>query len=147
VIRFALYAFCLAASRDTVERDMAQVSLRDPVAMMRHNRPLVLLCTSSLLFLTAMFSLQTVGVYYARDLLGNADLYIVMTIVQNAGMIAAAVIVPKTIAAFGKKRTYIVAGIIAAAASVGIAVAPGSVPAIGLTCFGVLGFGLGSSTR
>ena len=143
VIGLTLYAFCFAVSRETVERDVAQVSLRDTVAMMRHNRPLVLLCASSLLFLTAMFSLQTVGVYYARDVLGNADLYIVMTIVQTAGMLAAALVVPKASAAFGKKRTYIAAGTIAAAASVGIAVAPGSVPAIGLTCFGVLGFGLG----
>ena len=30
-----------------------------------------------------MFSLQTVGVYYARDVLGNADLYIVMTVVSD----------------------------------------------------------------
>ena len=41
--------------------------------MMRHNRPLVLLCASTLLFLSGMFSLQTVAVYYARDVLGNAD--------------------------------------------------------------------------
>ena len=65
--------------------------------MMRHNRPLVLLCASSLLFLTGMFSVQTVGVYYARDVLGNADLYIVMTVVQTVGMIAAAAIVPKAV--------------------------------------------------
>jgi glucuronide carrier protein len=58
-------------------------------------------------------------------------------------MIAAAVAVPKAIAALGKKRTYVVAGTIAAAASIGIAVAPGAVPAIGLACFGVLGFNLG----
>ena len=59
--------------------------MRETVAMVRHNRPLVLLCASSLLFLTGMFSLQTVGVYYARDVLGNADLYIVLTVVQTVG--------------------------------------------------------------
>ena len=42
--------------------------------MMRHNRPLVLLCAATLLFLSGMFSLQTVAVYYARDVLGNAEL-------------------------------------------------------------------------
>jgi glucuronide carrier protein len=140
----AMYVWCFATSRETVQRDVTDVSLRDTIAMMRHNRPLVLLCASSLLVLTAMFSLQTVGVYYARDVLGNADLYIVMTIVQTAGMIIAAAVVPKAIAATGKKRTYIVAGAIAAAASIGIALTPGSMPAIGIACFGILGFGLGT---
>ena len=78
--------------------------------MMRHNRPLILLCASSLLFLTGMFSLQTVGVYYARDVLGNADLYIVLTIVQTVGMIVAAVIVPNAVEAIGKRRAYLVVG-------------------------------------
>jgi glucuronide carrier protein len=140
VIGVAMYVWCFATSRETVQRDTAAVSLRDTIAMMRHNRPLVLLCASSLLFLTAMFSLQTVGVYYARDVLGNADL----SIVQTAGMILAAGVVPKAIAATGKKRTYIVAGAIAAAASIGIALTPGSMSAIAIACFGVLGFGLGT---
>ena len=112
--------------------------------MMRHNRPLVLLCASSLLFLTGMFSLQTVGVYYARDVLGDADLYIVLTLVQTIGMVAASAVVPKAVDAVGKKRTYLVAGAIAAGAGVGVAVAPGSTPAVGIACFGVLGVGLGT---
>ena len=100
--------------------------------MMRHNRPLVLLCPSSLLFLTGMFSLQTVGVYYARDVLGNADLYIVMTIVQTVGMISP----PRHRAegwsrAFGKKRTYLSRAPSAPLAGVGVAFAPGSAPAVG----------------
>ena len=93
--------------------------------MVRHNRPLVVLCASTLLFLSGMFSLQTVGVYYARDVLDNADLYIVLTVVQTVGMIVAAVIVPKVVEALGKRRAYIVAGVIAAVAGVGVAVAPG----------------------
>jgi glucuronide carrier protein len=143
VIGVALYAWCFATSRETVERDVASVSLRDTIGMMRHNRPLVLLCASCLLFLTGMFSLQTVGVYYARDVLGNADLYIVMTIVQTVGMVVAAFVVPKAVEAVGKKRTYIVAGVIGAAAGIGVALAPSTVPAIGIGFFGVLGFGLG----
>jgi glucuronide carrier protein len=114
------------------------------VRMMRDNRPLILLCASSLLFLTGMFSIQTVGVYYARDVLGNADLYIVMTLVQTVGMIAAAAVVPKAVDAIGKKRTYIIAGVVAAVAGVSVAMAPGSVPAVGIAAFGALGLGLGA---
>ncbi len=110
---------------------------------MRHNRPLVILCASSLLFLTGMFAVQTVGVYYARDVLGNADLYIVMTVVQTVGMIAAAAVVPKAVQALGKKRAYLLSGAVGVAAGVGVAVAPGSVPPVGLAFFAVLGFGMG----
>ena len=75
-----------------------------------------------------MFSLQTVGVYYARDVLGNADLYIVLTVVQTVGMIVAAAIVPKAVETLGKKRTYLVAGVSPRSAGIGVALAPGSTP-------------------
>ena len=105
VIGFALYVWCFATSRETVQRDATAVGLRKTLNMMRHNKPLVLLCASTLLFLTGMFMLQTVGVYYARDVLGNADLYIVMTLVQTIGMVLAAALIPKAVATVGKKRT------------------------------------------
>jgi glucuronide carrier protein len=143
VIGFALYLWCFITSREVVQRAEAQASLRETLGMMRHNRPLVVLCLSTLLFLTGQFSLQTVGVYYARDVLGSADLYIVMTIVQTVGMIAAGAVMPKAVDAMGKKTTYIAAGVVAAAGGAGITLAPGSVPWIGIALFGVLGFGLG----
>jgi len=144
VLGLALYLWCFATAREAVQRDEKSASVRETVAMMRHNRPLVVLCASSLLFLTGMFSIQTVGVYYARDVLGNADLYIVMTLVQTVGMIAAAAVVPKAVDTIGKKRAYIVAGIGAAVAGAAVAVAPGSAPAIGIAFFGLLGLGLGA---
>jgi glucuronide carrier protein len=144
VAGLALYLWCFLTTRETVERGAPKVSLRETGAMMRHNRPMILLCASSLLFLTGMFSLQTVGVYYARDVLGDAGLYIVLTVVQTVGMVLAALLVPKAVETIGKKRSYLIAGVIAAAAGTGVAVAPGSVPAIGIACFGVLGFGLGA---
>jgi glucuronide carrier protein len=143
VIGYALYLWCFAVSRETVQRDPAPVSLRDTASMVRHNRPLVLLCGSAVLFLTGMFAIQTVGVYYARDVLGNADLYIVLTLVQTVGMILASALVPLAVEAVGKKRTYIVAGLFAAGSAVAVALAPGSIPAIGIACFGLLGVGLG----
>ena len=144
VVGLALYLWCFATTREAVERGEDRASVRETVRMVRQNRPLIILCASSLLFLTGMFAIQTVGVYYARDVLGNADLYIVMTLVQTVGMIAAAVVVPKAVDALGKRLTYIVAGATAAVAGVAVAVAPGSTPAIGLAFFGVLGLGLGA---
>jgi glucuronide carrier protein len=95
------------------------------------NRPLIVLCLSSLLYLTGMFSIQTVAVYYARDMLGNVNLYIVMTVVQTVGMVAAAAIVPKAVETVGKKRTYLAASVIGAAAGGGVAIARARSPRSG----------------
>ena len=143
LVGFALYLWCFATAKEAVRPQQQKLSVGETFAMMRQNRPLMILCASSLLFLTGMFSLQTVGVYYARDVLGNADLYIALTIVQTVGMILAAAVIPKVVGALGKRRGYIVAGVIAGVGGVAVAVAPGSVPAIGIASFGVLGFAMG----
>src|SRR3712207_9201814 len=99
--------------------------------MLRQNRPLIVLCLSCLLFLTGMFAVQTVAVYYARDVLGNANLYIVMTVVGTVLMILASMVVPGVSRAMGKKRAYILGGFVAVVGGVAMAFAPGTVPEIG----------------
>jgi glucuronide carrier protein len=143
VAGLALYLWCFATARETVRRSEERVSLRATVTMIRHNRPLLILCGSSLVFLTGLFSVQTVGVYYARDVLGNANLYIVMTIVQTVAMVAAAALVPNAVEAFGKRRVYLVAGLIGAVGGLAVALAPGSTPALGIAAWGVVGVALG----
>lgn len=144
LIGLALYLWCFATSREAVRRDVATAPLRDTVRMLRNNRPLLLLCASSLLFLTGMFSLSTVAVYYARDVLGNANLYVVMTLVQTISMVAAAALVPRAVGSVGKKRAYVVSGVVATTGAVAFALAPGSMPALAIACYGILGLGLGA---
>jgi len=144
VVGLALYAWCFASTHEAVRPVAATVGARETMAMIRHNRPLVLLCMATLLFLTGMFSLSAVAVFYARDVLGNADLYIAMTALQTVAMVAAAALVPWAVAIVGKKRAYILAGAIAAFAAFGFALAPGSVPAVGIACYGILGISFGA---
>jgi glucuronide carrier protein len=112
--------------------------------MLRRNRPLVLLCVTCLLFLTGMFSTQTVAVFYARDVLGNADLYIVMTAASTVAMITASALTPKAVQTVGKKNAYLFASVVGATGAVGFGLAPGSTPAIGIVFYTILGFGLGT---
>jgi len=142
-IGFALYLFTFFTSREQVERSSETAGLRDTLGMLRQNGPLIVLCLSCLLFLTGMFAMQTVAVYYARDVLGNANYYIVMTIVGTVLMIAASMLVPNVARAIGKKRAYILGGFIAVVGGAAMAFAPGSVPAIGIACYGILNFGIG----
>jgi glucuronide carrier protein len=143
VIGTGLYLFTFLTSRETVEHDVATPSVRETFANARRNKALLVLCGSSVIFLVGWFSLQTVTVYYARNVLGNADYYIVLTVVQTAGVFAAALVVPRLVPTLGKKRLYMVLGGVAAAAGVAVSLAPSSVPAIAIVAFAFFGIGLG----
>ena len=142
-IGLPLYYAVFHTAREQVERDVAKVSLRETVMTIRQNRPLGMLCAASLAFLLGWFSLQTVTVYYARDVLGSANYYAVLTAVQTIGVFAAAAVIPHFTRTIGKRRSYLVLGAIAIAGSLGVALAPASVPAVAIVLFGVLGVGLG----
>jgi glucuronide carrier protein len=143
VLGGALYLFTFYTARETVQRDIQQVSLKESLVTLKRNRPLMLLCASSLLYLTAMFSLEAIGVYYARDVLGDSNLYIVITIAQMALIFLLAPLAPFIVRRFGKKTGYIGSGIIVITGSLGVMFAPSSVPWIALGFFMLVGMGLG----
>jgi glucuronide carrier protein len=124
VVGIALYLFAFRTSRETVERDAAPVTLKQSTGAIRHNRPLVLLCLSAVFMLTGMFTLQTLQVYYARDVLGSADYQIVLTVVSTGAMFLVSPAIPKIVETFGKKRAYVAAGAATALGAVGIGLAP-----------------------
>ena len=144
VVGVAIYAWCFATTRETVQRDSERFSIRATLRMLRHNRPLVILCASSLALYTGVFGAQTVGIYYAKDVLGDTNLFIAMTVAQTTGMILAALLVPKAASLIGKKAVYLAAGSLCVAAGAGIALSPASLPALGIASFGVLGLGTGA---
>jgi glucuronide carrier protein len=144
VIGLALYLWCFATSREIVARRVATLTIGETAATIRDNRPLVLLCASALLFLTGMFSVSTVAVYYARDVLGDANLYIVLTLVQTVAMVGASILVPAAVSAIGKRRAYVIAGVIAALGAALFAVAPASTPAIAIGAYALVGLGFGA---
>ncbi len=143
VVGGALYLFTFFTARETVQRDVHKVGLKDSLDTLKSNRPLILLCVSSLFFLTAMFSLQTIGVYYARDVLGNANLYIAITAAQVGLMFVFAPLAPSIVRRFGKRTGYIASGVIMIVGSMGAMFAPASVPYVALGCFVLIGVGLG----
>jgi glucuronide carrier protein len=143
VVGFALYLFTFFTAREQVQRDIPKVSARQTFDTLKQNKPLLMLCLSSLAFLTGMFALQTVAIFYARDVLGNANYYIVVTVVQTAGTFLAAAFVPHFVRTIGKKQAYLSFSAVAVAAGIGLALSPASAPAIAFFMFFVLGVGLG----
>ena len=139
VVGFGLYMFLFVTSRETVQRDVASVSMRQSLNTLKHNRPLVMLCLSSLAFLTALFSLQTVQVFYARNVLGNANLLTILTILSVGAIFVIAPFIPRLVVAIGKKTAFLGFGVIGVVAGVGISLSPPSTVWVPLVFFALMG--------
>lgn len=139
VVGYALYLFLFSTARESVQRDVAHVSTRQSFTTLKGNKPLLMLCLASLAFLTALFSLQTVQVYYARDVLGNANLLPVLTILSVGSIFVIAPLVPRLVRAIGKKKAFLSFGAVGVLAGVGISLSPPSVPWVPMVFFAVMG--------
>ena len=138
-----LYLTAFLTSRERVAHSTQTPTLRETFEGAKQNKALVVLCGSSVIFLTGWFSLQTVTVYYARDVLGSASYYIILTVVQTAGVFTAALLVPRLVPRLGKQRVYQGLGAIAVLAGLAVALSPSSVPASAIVAFAFFGIGLG----
>ncbi|MER0484700.1 glycoside-pentoside-hexuronide (GPH):cation symporter [Streptomyces sp. Edi2] len=143
-IGMALYVFTFSTAKEQVQRDVEKVSLRQAWDTVKQNKPLLRLGLSSVLFLCGMFALETTAIYYARYVLDDAGLYVVLVAVQVVGMLLATLVIPTTVTKIGKRTSYIAGGTITVLGGIITAVAPGSVPAIAIVGFGIMGIGIGA---
>jgi glucuronide carrier protein len=139
VVGLALYLFLFATAREAVQRDVPSVSGRQSFTTLKGNKPLIMLCLSSLAFLTALFSLQTVQVYYARDVLGNANLLTALTVLSVGAIFVVAPLIPRLVRAIGKKKAFLSFGVVGVLAGIGISASPPSTPWVSMTFFGIMG--------
>jgi glucuronide carrier protein len=129
VVGFALYLFTVFTAKETVIRDIPKVTMRQSLAILRSNRPLLLLCLSSFTFLTGMLALSTVQLYYLRDVLNALPLYAVLSLVQIVLVFALAAVVPTIVRRFGKRNGYIAGGVVMIIGGLVVFFAPpGAVP-------------------
>jgi glucuronide carrier protein len=142
-IGLAFYLATFLTAREQVRQAEEPAGLRETLASLRRNRPLVLLCLSSVAFLAGMFSLQTAMIFYARDVLGDASDYILLTIIQSAATFLAAALTPKIVRVAGKKHGYLLLGAVGAAGALGVAFAPGFGRGAAFAAFAVLGISIG----
>ena len=71
VIGTILFTITFVTARETVVRDVAQVSLKQTLQTVRQNGPLVRLCLSSLFYLTGQNIVSALGIYIANDVLSQ----------------------------------------------------------------------------
>jgi glucuronide carrier protein len=107
--------------------------MKQSFAVLKHNKPLLLLCISSFIFLTGMLALSTVQLYYLRDVLHALPLYAVISIVQLVATFGLAVFIPGIVRRFGKRLGYIVGAAVMAVGGVMIFFAPADLVWFGFT--------------
>jgi glucuronide carrier protein len=138
----ALYFFLFRNSREIARPDGEKVSLGESLKALGRNKPLLLLCLSALAVLGGLFVMQTLQIYYARDVLGNADLTILLTVLTTGSMFVVSPFIPTIVETVGKKTAYVGAGLITAVGGIGIALAPTTVIVWPILAFAVYGVGI-----
>lgn len=142
VVGVALYLFAFFTSQETVERDVARISFRETIASLRHNSPLLRLCLSTLSYLVGMFAFNTIGIYYARDVLGDASLFIPLTVLGTGVMFIVAPLVPKLVATVGKRTGYQISTALSVVGGIGVFLAPATHPVVAMVFWTISGIGI-----
>jgi glucuronide carrier protein len=124
VVGTALYFFTAFTTKEQVKRTVQHVTMNQSLATLKGNKPLLLLCLSSFVFLTGYLAFSTVELYYLRDVLHNLSLYAVLSIVQLVLTFGLAAVVPTIVRKLGKKRAYVFAGMISIVGGIIIFLSP-----------------------
>jgi len=140
IVGFLLFLFTFLTCKEQVQRDVASVSLKQSMATLKTNMPLMMLCSTALLAITGTTAFSTVGAYYARDVLLNANLFIWITLVNTGVIFIVAPLMPTIVHTIGKRNGYLIGGMLGIIGGVGMAFAPALV--IALIGAGIMGVGI-----
>lgn len=109
-VGFAFFMLTFVTAKETVFREVAQVSLKDTLATVTKNGPLARLCGSSLMYLTGQNVVSALAIYYGRDYLdGSGSLLAVVTIITTGAVLYVGPFGPWVTARLGKKRGFLLA--------------------------------------
>jgi glucuronide carrier protein len=121
VIGTALFMITFVTARETVIREVAQVSFKQTIETVTKNGPLARLCLSSFFYLTGQNIVSAMGIYIANNILsqytGGNWLATVVTIITTGAVIYVGPFGPVVTRRLGKKRGFIIAGVGALAGS------------------------------
>ena len=113
VIGTVLFTIVFVTARETVVREVAQVSLKQTLQTVTKNGPLARLCLSSFFYLTGQNVISALGIYIANTILsryvGGNWLATVVTIITTGAVIYVGPFGPLVTRTLGKKRGFILA--------------------------------------
>jgi glucuronide carrier protein len=128
----ALYAFTGAACAEQVPGSVPRITLSQSMAALKANSPLVILCVSSVLFVTGTSATGASQFYYLRDVLSRVDLFPLMAAAQVVITLTLAVLIPRPVARWGKRAVYSAGASLGAVGGVLVFLAPAEAPLLGV---------------
>lgn len=144
-LALVFYWICFRTTKEVVPAGTGTVTLRTTLAMVRQNRPLLLLCAGALFLLGGSFTMNAVMMYYARDVVGGAGYFTLLFLLQTVGTILAASLIPRISDRVGKRNGYLALAMFAVAGLVLVGLTPtGNLP-MALFAFFLYGIGFGGT--
>ena len=132
VIGSALYALCGVVCREQIQGSVPRITLSQSVAALKANSPLVVLCVSSILFVTGTSATGASQFYYLRDVLSRVDLFPLMAAAQVVITLTLAVLIPRPVARWGKRAVFSAGASLGAVGGVLVFLAPADAPLVGV---------------
>jgi glucuronide carrier protein len=115
VIGMVLFMITFVTAKETVIREVAQVSFKQTIETVTKNGPLARLCLSSFFYLTGQNIVSAMGIYIANNILsqyaGGNWLATVVTIITTGAVIYVGPFGPVVTRRLGKKRGFMIAGV------------------------------------
>lgn len=141
----ALYWVCFKNTKEVVPAGTGTVTLRTTMAMVRRNKPLVILCLGAMFLLGGSFTMNAVMMYYARDVVGGAGYFTLLFVLQTVGTILIASVISKVSERFGKRSAYVGLALTAVLGLVIVGLTPAGNLPMALIAFFVYGLGFGGT--
>lgn len=140
-----LYWVCFRNTKEVVPAGTGTVTLRTTMSMVRHNKPLIILCLGAMFLLGGSFTMNAVMMYYARDVVGGAGYFTLLFVLQTVGTILIASMISKVSERFGKRNGYVGLALMAVLGLVIVGLTPtGNLP-MALLAFFLYGVGFGGT--
>ncbi|WP_314214475.1 glycoside-pentoside-hexuronide (GPH):cation symporter [Pseudarthrobacter equi] len=125
-----LYVFTGSACREQSGASIPRITLRQSIDALKSNSPLLVLCVSSVLFVTGNSATGAAQFFYLRDVLARVDLFPVMAATQVVITLTLAVMIPRPVARWGKKAVFTAGCVLGVVGGVVVFLAPASLPAL-----------------
>ncbi len=108
LIGIVLYYVCFKATREVVARSAERPKLKESLATLLANRPLLILCACALCLLGGLFSMGAASLYYARYVLGDPGKFVLIVLITNLfGTLLGAPLSPLLVGRLGKKGVFL----------------------------------------
>lgn len=131
------FLFC----KEQVVRTSAKTTMRDTINTLKVNKPLQILCLSSLFYLTGVYAVGPISAFYARYFLGDTAHATTIAFVNSGVQLVVTPFIPWIITKIGKKNLFQYCGLFTVVGGIALFFTPVGMLWVALTFLAIKGIG------